>query len=124
MGDFRKLAVWKRAHALALEVHRLTGSFPASERYGLSAQMRRAVISLSSNIAEGCGRQHDAELVYFLRIARGSARELECQLLLSHDLGYITDDVWTARDAETREISKMLNGLVSTVRSGRRAPSS
>ena len=120
MGDFRQLTVWKRAHGLALEVHRSTGSFPAAERYGLAAQMRRAAVSVVSNIAEGCGRQNDRELAYFLRIARGSVRELECQLLLSRDLGYLPGDVWTDLDAGTQDISRMLSGLVHTVRSAGR----
>jgi four helix bundle protein len=123
MGDFRQLTVWKSAHALALEVHRCTGSFPPVERYGLSAQMRRAAVSVVSNVAEGCGRQNDRELAYFLRVARGSVREIECQLLLSRDLGYITHDAWAPLDAAAQEISKMLNGFASAVRSGRRAGS-
>ena len=110
MGDFRQLTVWKRAHGLALDVHRSTASFPATERYGLTAQMRRAAVSVVSNIAEGCGRQNDRELAYFLRIARGSVRELECQLLLSRDLEYLADDVWTDLDTATHEISRMLRG--------------
>ena len=118
MGDFRQLTVWKRAHGLALEVHRSTGSFPAIERYGLAAQMRRAAVSVVSNIAEGCGRQHDRELAYFLRIARGSIRELECQLLLSRDLGYIVQEVWSDLDAGSQDVSRMLSGLIHTVRRG------
>ena len=62
MGDYRQLAVWKRAHALALGIYRSTGSFPDRERYGLVAQLRRAAISIVSNIAEGSGRQSDREL--------------------------------------------------------------
>jgi four helix bundle protein len=77
--------------------------------------MRRAAVSVVSNIAEGCGRHHDRELAYFLRIARGSVREVECQLLLSRDLGYVADDLWTTMDASAQEISKMLFSLVSTV---------
>ena len=123
MGDFRQLTVWKRAHGLALEVHRSTGSFPVAERYGIAAQMRRAAVSVVSNIAEGCGRQHDRELAYFLRIARGSIRELECQRLLSRDLGYIRQEAWNELDGGTEEVSKMLIGLIRTVRNGRR-PSS
>ncbi len=127
MGDFRRLSVWKRAHQLALEVHRCTGGFPVAERYALATQMRRAAVSVVSNIAEGCGRQHDKELAYFLRIARGSVRELECQLLLSRDLEYLTHEVWLSLDATAQEISKMLNALGATVRSIRppspRAPS-
>jgi four helix bundle protein len=116
MGNFRQLSVWKRAHGFALEVHRCTKSFPVSERYGLTAQMRRASVSVVSNIAEGCGRHHDRELAYFLRIARGSVREVESQLLLSRDLGYLAQDVWTPLDASAQEISKMLFSFASTVR--------
>ena len=116
MGNFKQLSVWKRAHSFALEVHRCTSSFPVSERYGLAAQMRRAAVSVVSNIAEGCGRHHDRELAYFLRIARGSVREVECQLLLSRDLGYVAQDVWTTMDATAQEISKMLFSFASMVR--------
>ena len=116
MGNFKQLSVWKRAHSFALEVHRCTSSFPVSERYGLAAQMRRAAVSVVSNIAMGCGRHHDRELAYFLRIARGSVREVECQLLLSRDLGYVAQDVWTTMDATAQEISKMLFSFASMVR--------
>jgi four helix bundle protein len=117
MGNFRQLSVWQRSHLLAVEIHRLTATFPLIERYGLAAQMRRAAVSIISNIAEGCGRQSDRELAYFLRIARGSVRELECQLLLARDLDYIQEE--TGRDLNERcdEISRMLTGLISTVRS-------
>jgi four helix bundle protein len=81
--------------------------------------MRRAAVSVVSNIAEGCGRQHDRELAYFLRIARGSVREVETQLLLSRDLGYITHDSWMPLDAAAQEVSKMLSGFASSLRSGR-----
>ena len=79
MGDYRQLAVWKRAYALTAEIYRSTRPFPDSERYGLTSQMRRAAISILSNIAEGSGRQSDREQVRFLRIARGLTCELECQ---------------------------------------------
>lgn len=117
MGDFRELRVWQRAHDLALQVHRSTASFPSTERYGLSAQMRRAAVSVVSNIAEGCGRQHDPELAYYLRVARGSARELECQLLLARDLSYLTQAVWSDLDGAAQDVSRMLVGLIHKVRS-------
>src|SRR5688572_7015933 len=98
MGNFRELIVWKRAQDLALDVYRSPRAFPQDERYGLTAQMRRAAVSVSSNIAEGCGRQGDRELARFLQIARGSARELECQLLLSRDLEYLQPGVYTKLD--------------------------
>src|SRR4051794_13595338 len=116
MGDFQQLSVWQTGHALALEVHRSTGTFPIFERYGLAAQMRRAAVSVVSNIAEGCGRQNDRELAYYLRIARGSVRELECQLLLSRDLGYVTREVWEELHRAVERTSKMLSGLIRTVR--------
>jgi four helix bundle protein len=103
-------------HQLALDVHRSTASFPSSERYALAAQMRRAAVSAVSHIAEGCGRQSDRELIYFLRIARGSVRELESQLCLAYDLGYLNAEVWRNFEATTEEISKMLTGFIHTVR--------
>lgn len=115
MGDFRELSSWKRAHQVALAVYRCTNSFPNRERYGLAAQMRRAAVSVVSNIAEGCGRQGDRELTRFLRIARGSVRELECQLLLSRDLGYLPPEVWSQLDTDSQEISRMLNGLIRSL---------
>ena len=117
MGNFRELLVWRRSQDLALQVYRSTTSFPKEERYGLTAQMRRAAISVSSNIAEGCGRQGDRELARFLQIARGSVRELECQLDLSSKLGYIESAVYTKLDSETQEISRMLNRLIHSFRS-------
>jgi four helix bundle protein len=112
MGNYRDLSTWKRAHELALGIYRSTGAFPAGERYGLVAQLRRAAVSVVSNIAEGAGRKSDRELARFLRIARGSVCEVECQLLLSRDLGYLKADGWAALDADCREVSKMLNGLI------------
>ena len=95
-----------------LRVYRCTENFPTRERYGLAAQMRRAAVSVISNIAEGCGRQGDRELTRFLKIARGSIHELECQLILSHDLGYLERGTWTELDSDSKEVSRMLNGLI------------
>src|SRR3954451_14279964 len=117
MGNFRQLSVWQRSHLLAVEIHRLTATFPLIERYGLAAQMRRAAVSLISNIAEGCGRQSDRELAYFLRIARGSVRELESQVLLARDLDYLNDEIGTQLNESCDEISRMLAGLITTLRS-------
>jgi four helix bundle protein len=116
MGNFRRLSVWSRAHAFALTIDKATRDFPVIERYGLGAQMRRAAVSIVSNIAEGCGRQSDRELAYFLRIARGSTRELECQLLLARDLDYLRESAWQNLDSECQQVSKMLAGLIATVR--------
>ena len=116
MGNFRELLVWRHAQDLALEVYRSTKAFPTEARYGLTTQMRRAAISVCSNIAEGCGRQGDRELARFLRIARGSVRELECQLLLSCKLGYLQQDAHAQLDAASQEISRMLNRLIRSFR--------
>jgi four helix bundle protein len=88
MGDFKKLEVWRRAQNLAGTIYQLTNRFPTTERYGLSSQMRRAAVSVTANLAEGCGRQGDTELRRFVRISLGSLSELECELLLAADLGF------------------------------------
>ena len=77
MKDFRQLKVWDRAHQLTLAIYPVTATFPRNETYGLTSQMRRAASSIPSNIAEGCGREGDAELSRFCLMARGSASELE-----------------------------------------------
>ena len=89
MKDFRNLKVWEKAHQLALALYPITASFPRQEAYGLASQIRRAASSIPSNIAEGCGREGDPELARFCIIARGSATELEYQLLLARDLKLI-----------------------------------
>jgi four helix bundle protein len=116
MGDYRQLLVWKRAHGFALEVYQSTRSFPDSERFGLTAQLRRAAISIVSNIAEGSGRRTDRDQTRFLNIARGSVCEVECQLLLSRDVGYLKPDAWETLDGNCREIGSMLNGLIGALR--------
>ena len=83
LQDYRKLDVWKKSHALTMMVYHITQEFPSDERYGLTSQIRRCCVSIPSNIAEGCGRSSNAELVRFLYIAMGSAQELDYQLYLS-----------------------------------------
>ena len=91
MKDFRKQKVWQKAHDLALEVYRVTEAFPKREVFGLTSQIRRAVVSIPANIAEGCGRDTDADFARFLQIAISPASELEYHLLLAHDLGFVSD---------------------------------
>ena len=112
MDDYRQLSVWKRAHTLALGVFRSTGEFPATERYGLAAQLRRAATSIVSNIAEGSARHSNRDEVRFFRIARGSVSELECQLLLSRDVGLLENKAWAQLDEDCHEVGRMLNGLI------------
>lgn len=85
MSDFKKLSVWEKAHLLTLGVYKSTEGYPRTEVFGLTSQMRRASSSIGCNIAEGLGRGSDGELARFLRIAIGSANELEYQLLLSRE---------------------------------------
>ena len=116
MQDFRNLEVWQRAYALALDVYRASRQFPREEIYSLTSQVRRCSISIPSNIAEGCGRQTDADFKRFLHIAMGSAAELECQLMLIRDLKLIdipTCDQLLNEDAVTR---KMLNALIQRLK--------
>src|SRR5437660_8373871 len=108
---FRDLMVWQKAHQLTLGVYRATRDFPGEERYGLVAQMRAAVVSIESNIAEGCGRGTSTELARFLQIARGSASELECQLLVANDLSLLASDTYLRLHGELAEIEKMLTAL-------------
>jgi four helix bundle protein len=116
MGNYQQLKVWKRAHTFALELYRSTESFPDRERYGITSQLRGAAISVVSNVAEGSGRNSNRDQARFLQIARGSICELECQLLLARDIGYLTAETWSALDRPCREIGKMLNGLIRSLR--------
>jgi four helix bundle protein len=122
MQDYRKLAVWKRAHKLTLLVYGFTSKFPREEVYGLTSQIRRAASSIPANLAEGCGRETNAELARFLQIALGSANELEYHLLLAKDLGYLSEASFGANAQEASEIKKMLSGLLSKVRTTRVRP--
>ncbi len=116
LRSFRDLIVWKKAADLAVLVYKLTGQFPASELYGMTSQMRRAVISISSNIAEGFKRSHGGEKLQFYNIAYGSTAELESQSEIASRLGYISDEDSEALVAALNEISKMLDGLIKATR--------
>jgi len=112
MKDFRQLKVWQKAHKLVLALYQITASFPRAESYGLTAQIRRAAASIPSNLAEGCGSGGDAELARFCCIARGSASELEYQLLLSRDLKLIQEDDYEKLEPRITEIKRMLTVFV------------
>ena len=115
MRDFRELQVWQKAHRFVLDVCRHSQAFPADERFGLVAQLRRAAVSIASNIAEGAGRQGERELARYLSMAAGSASESEYQILLAKDLGYLAADVDHGLDAQVNEIKKMIHGFVRTL---------
>lgn len=112
MRDFRELKVWQKAHELTLAVYKATACFPKVELYGLTAQMRRASVSISANISEGAGKNSRPDFARFLQISLGSASEVEYELLLARDLGYL-DRVGHERLAEqTVEVKRMLTGFI------------
>ena len=110
--DFRELKVWQKAHQLTLAVYELTATFPREELYGLTAQLRRAGSSIAANLAEGCGRNGDAELARFCSIAMGSASELEYHLLLARDLKLIKPKDYEALNQQATELNRMLTALM------------
>ena len=118
MKDYRRLTVWSKAHELALMTYRMTNGFPNEERFGLTSQMRRAAVSVASNIVEGYGRGTDREFARFLHIASGSNCELEYQFLLAGDLGYIRQEDTERPKAACREVRQMLAGLLNKLAAG------
>ena len=116
MQDFKKLKVWQKSHQLTLEVYRVTSSFPRSELYGLTSQIRRSASSIPANIAEGCGRYSNAELTRFLRISMGSASELEYHILLARDLKFMSIGDYNSISNQLTEIKRMLTGLTNRTR--------
>ena len=113
MRDFKKLQVWQKSHLLTLEIYKTTTLFPKDELFGLISQMRRSSSSIPTNIAEGCGRESNIEFNRFLTIAKGSASELEYQLLLAKDLNYISIQSHDFLNDKVNEIRKMLYGYGS-----------
>lgn len=113
MKSYKDLEVWQRAMVLAVEIYRVTRTFPRDELYGLTNQLRRSCSAIPSNIAEGQRRGHKAEYVQFLRIAYGSAAELETQLELAFRIGYLRKPDFDAVYEEIEIILKMLNRLIA-----------
>lgn len=116
MRDFRKINAWKRSHFFVLKTYKATDTYPAKEQFGLTSQLRRAVLSIPTNISEGCGRSTDADFSRFIDISQGSASEADYLLLVSRDLGYINTDIYDEMYKELTEIRKMLAGLVKAIR--------
>lgn len=122
MQDFRNLEVWKKAHDLAIDVHNTLARTKRIEP-GLRAQTSRAAQSIPTNIAEGCGKDSQAELARFSDIALGSGMELEYHLLLAHDLGQLGNKDFERLTANTIEVRRMLFGLRRAIRTGKRKTS-
>lgn len=114
--NFRNYAVWKEAVDYATKIYKTIDQLPWSEKNGLSDQLRRAVVSISSNIAEGCAKPTDADFARFLDQALGSAYEVETQLIISYKVGYITFEQKTALISENQRIQKQLVALIRKIR--------
>lgn len=111
MQRFTDLKVWQRSHTLVLAIYRATASFPADERFGITSQLRRATVSVPTNIAEGSKRQGRLDYARFLNIAEGSLGETQYLLMLARDLDYLPQDVATSLLGEADEIARMLHAL-------------
>jgi four helix bundle protein len=115
MRNFQSLIVWQRSHLLTLKVYRLTKQFPKEELYGLTSQIRRSAASVPTNIAEGSGRNSNAEMRKFLIISSGSLSELEYQLILSKELTYLPENTFKELNTEITEIRKMIFAFVQSL---------
>ena len=115
MRSYKELIVWQRAMDLVIEIYQETTSFPKDELFGLVIQMKRAAVSIPSNIAEGYGRKTTADFIHFLIIARGSLYELETQLEIAKSLNFIAPDKFQPKLDKCLEIEKMLNSLIASL---------
>ncbi len=116
VNSVEDMEVFKRSHSLTLKIYQCTKNFPSGEKFGLISQMRRASASICANLMEGSHRLNRKEFRQFVGIAKGSTGELKYHLLLSKDLGHLSDDEFNFMRRETEEISKMLNGLVNSLK--------
>jgi four helix bundle protein len=113
--SYKDLLVWKKVYQLCLEVYKATKKFQAAERFVLVSQLRRAALSIPSNIAEGYGRRTTGEYIHSLSIACGSVCELETQVMLSGDLGYLEDEALKELLANISEVERMIMGLIKSL---------
>jgi four helix bundle protein len=113
MRNFQDLLVWQKSHELTLKVYKISIAFPKEELFGLTSQIRRAASSIATNIAEGSGRNSDAEMKRFLIISTGSCSEVEYQLILSKDLGYISEALYKELSSEVVLLRKMLHTFIN-----------
>ena len=112
--NFRDLIIWQRGVLLAEQVYQKTEGFPKAELYGLVSQMRRAAVSIPSNIAEGAERDSVKEFIHFLHIAKGSAAELRTQIYIAEKIGILHSQITKPLISETKELSAMLHGLINS----------
>ncbi len=115
MQSYKDLIAYQKGYKLALKIYQITKDYPREEIYGLTSQMRRSAVSIPCNLAEGYRRGHRKEYVQFLYMAHGSCSELETLISLSHDLGLISEQVFQELYGLQEEVSKLLNGLISSL---------
>ena len=116
MTSHKDLKVWQKGIELVKSIYEITQLFPSNEQLGLVSQMRRAAVSIPSNIAEGCGRNSDKELIHFLYIALGSASELETQIIISQELSFLQPEKSEQMQSLIFEIIKMISSLIKSIR--------
>jgi four helix bundle protein len=112
MQDYRNLKTWQKGHDQVLAIYRITARFPKEEVYGLTSQLRRAALSIPTNLAEGCGRRGDPELAYFLAVAMGSAFEVDYLLMAARDLGYLNGNDYDSLQEECTRLRRMLSAFM------------
>ena len=116
MRKYRNLRVWQRADELAVDIYHVTRDFPREELYGITSQLRRAAVSVPTNISEGAGRESNPDYLRFLIIARGSLTETEYLVHLSRRLGYLSDVDWEQLNNAIEQIFRSLAGLINSIR--------
>lgn len=116
MQNYRNLKVWEKSHQLVLNIYLTSKSFPKEELFGLTSQLKRAAVSISANIAEGCGKSTDKDFARYLNISLGSINESEYYIILAKDLGYIEVSKYVELEILTQEVKKMLLSLLKIVR--------
>jgi four helix bundle protein len=116
MRDYHDINVWEKSHELTLAIYKVSEDFPQNEQFSLTSQIRRACSSIPMNIAEGCGKSSEAEFCRYLDISAGSASELDYQLLLAKDLGYIKETDYQDLAERLNHIIRMLTNLIKSVR--------
>jgi four helix bundle protein len=113
---FTKLKAWQKAHILVLDVYKCSAEFPVPEQFGLTSQVRRAAVSITSNIAEGFNRFSAADKAHFYQMALGSCAEVQNQMLIAKDLGYVLPEKFQNMAADSVEVHRMLNSLIKAVK--------
>lgn len=111
--DYKELEVWKESKELVKLIYKITESFPSTEQFGLTNQLRRSAVSIPSNIAEGVGRNHTKDTLQFLFIARGSIYELETQLILAHELSFVSKETFEKTEEKVHLCMKLISGFIN-----------